>query len=86
MNDIELFLGALLAGLSALLFLTSALAWKRTGSVKIGFVAAALLMFTVKGLYMLLLGISGENSPENFPMLILDFSVIALLYLSVLKG
>ncbi len=86
MNDIELFLGALLAGLSALLFLTSLLAWKRTGSLKIGLVAAALLMFTVKGLYVVSLGISGKNSPEDFFMLILDFSVIVLLYLSVLKG
>ena len=86
MNDFELFLGALLAGLSALLFLTSVIAWKRTGSIKIGFVAMALMAFTVKGLYIVFAGISGAGSPENFPLLILDFSVIALLYLSVLKG
>ncbi len=86
MNEIELFLGALLTGLSTVLFLTSLVAWKRTGSLKIGFVAMALFVFVIKGAYMVSSALSEGKIPEDFTMLLLDFSVIALIYLSVLKG
>ncbi len=86
MNEIELFLGALLAGLSTVLFLTSLVAWKRTGSLKIGFVALALFVFMMKGMYVVFLALSEGKMPEDFTMLLLDFSAIALIYLSVLKG
>ncbi len=86
MTELELFLGALLAGLATLLFLTSLVAWKRTGSIKIGLVSMALLVFSMKGLYLTYTGVAYGWMAESTLMLVMDISVIALIYFSVLKG
>ena len=86
MTELELFLGALLAGLGTLLFLTSLIAWKRTGSIKIGLISMALLVFTLKGIYLTYTGITSGWMAENTEMLLIDIAVIALIYFSVLKG
>ncbi len=76
----------LLACLSGILFITSAIAWKRTGSMKIGLVSMALLIFTIKGIYLSFATLSCGWIPESTAMLVLDISVIALIYFSILKG
>jgi hypothetical protein len=86
LTELELFLGALLACLGAILFLTSLIAWKRTGSMKIGLISLALLVFTLKGIYLTYTALSAGWMAENTAMLVLDISVIALIYFSVLKG
>ncbi|GEM_PF-2739018 len=86
MSGFELFLGALLGGLATLLFLTSLIAWKRTGSIKIGLISMALLALAVKGAYLTYTGMFYGWMAESTYMLIMDIAVIVLIYLSVLKG
>ncbi len=81
----EVFLMALLAGLSAVLSLIGFISWKRTGSLKIALVAGALLLFTIKGIYMSCIAISDGEIMESLPLLIIDVSAVGLLYLSILK-
>jgi hypothetical protein len=85
LSELEIFLGVLLACLSALLFITSMIAWKRTGSIKIGLVSMALLIFTIKGIYLSFTGIYYGWMSEDDLMLLLDLSVVVMIYLSVLK-
>ena len=86
LSGLEIFLAVMLAGMGTVLFVTSAVAWKRTGSVKIGLVSMALLIFTIKGIYLSFATLSCGWIPESTAMLVLDISVIALIYFSILKG
>lgn len=82
----EIFLSVLLACLSGILFITSGIAWKRTGSIKIGLVSIALLIFTIKGVYLSFTTLNYGWMAESTTMLLLDISVIVLIYFSILKG
>ena len=86
LSGLEIFLAVMLAGMGTVLFVTSAIAWKRTGSMKIGLVSMALLIFTIKGTYLSFTAISYGWMAESTAMLVLDISVIALIYFSILKG
>ena len=82
---LEIFLMVLLAGLSAVLALIGFISWKRSGSLKIGLVAIALLIFAVKGSYMAYNAVSSGVLMESTGLLLMDVLVVGLLYLSVLK-
>ena len=81
----EVFLMVLLAGLSAVLSVAGLISWKRSGSLKIGLVATALLIFTLKGVYLSYMALSQSVLLESLPLLLMDVIAVGLLYLSVLK-
>ena len=86
LTGLQLFLGALLAGIATLLFLISTVAWRRTKSMKIGLISLAFLIFSLKGIYLTYTGMLYGWMAENTLMLIMDMGAIALMYFSVLKG
>ncbi len=80
-----MFLAALMLGLSVLLALTAGISWKRSRSLKIALVAAAMAFFTLKALYLLWSALVLGVIPEDTLGLTLDVVIISFLYLSILK-
>ena len=72
-------------GLSVLLALTAIISWKRSRSLKIALVAAAMAFFALKALYLLWSALALGTMPEDTPGLGLDVVIISFLYLSILK-
>ena len=80
MDEITLFLSILIAGLAGLLFVVSAAAYKRLRAGKLLIINLAFLMFVIKGLLIIFEIISQERIG-----LILDITIIVLLYFAVIK-
>lgn len=80
MINIELLLSVLIGGLSALLCFVSFLSWYRIRSVKVLLAGCAFLVFTVKSILMML-GIITQDEKA----IALDFVILVLLYISIVK-
>lgn len=88
MNNLELFFTVALMGFSLILFVISAIAYKRIGSPRLMLVSLAFCIFFVKG-FLLTLGLFVDAVSEviysSVWIIILDFGIMAFLYLSVVK-
>ncbi len=75
-------------GFSLLLFVISAISYKRIRSQRLLFVSMAFCIFFVKGL-VLTIGIFSEGVADMFnasiEVIILDFAILILLYLGIAK-
>ena len=83
-----MFFRVALLGFSLILFVISAVTYKRIGSRRLLLVSLAFAMFFVKGL-LLTLGLFvdgiGDNFDSSMLVTMLDFAIMAFLYLSVVK-
>jgi hypothetical protein len=88
MDNLKLFFGVALLGFSLILFVISAVTYKRIGSRRLLLVSLAFAMFFVKGL-LLTVGLFVDAVGDVFssPVLVtmVDFAIMAFLYLSVVK-
>ncbi|MBA3046280.1 MAG: hypothetical protein KKH41_00035 [Candidatus Thermoplasmatota archaeon] len=88
MDNLKLFFGVALLGFSLILFVISAITYHRIGSRRLLLVSAAFGMFLVKGL-LLTLGLFiagiGDIFSTSVLVTIVDFAIMAFLYLSVVK-
>ena len=88
MDNLKLFFGVALLGFSLILFAISAVTYKRIGSRRLLLVSLAFAMFFVKGL-LLTLGLFiysiGDNFGSSVLVTMVDFAIMAFLYLSVVK-
>ena len=88
MNNLEIFLRVALMGFSLILFVISAITYKRARRTKLLFVSLAFCLFFVKGL-MLTLGLFVESVESLFQtsvlVTMLDFGIMVFLYFSVVK-
>ena len=88
MDNVELFFTVALMGFSLILFVISVITYGRVRSTRPLLVSAAFGAFFVKGL-LLTAGLFWDSVHETFrtsvPMLILDFAIMAFLYLGVAK-
>ncbi|MCK5037582.1 MAG: hypothetical protein KAS16_00650 [Thermoplasmata archaeon] len=86
MSNAEIFFKVGLMGFSLILFVISAISWKRIRSQRLLFVTLAFCLFFIKGL-ILTVGIFYEN--VGFEMsteaIMLDFAILILLYLGIAK-
>lgn len=80
MDEITLFLSILIAGLSTLLFIVSAASYYRLRVLKLLIINLAFLAFIIKGILLSLEYISQARFG-----LILDLTIIILLYFAVVK-
>ena len=80
MEEITLFLSILIAGLSTLLFIVSAASYYRLRVLKLLIINLAFLAFIIKGILLSLEYISQARFG-----LILDLTIIILLYFAVVK-
>lgn len=88
MDNLELFFTMALMGFSLILFVISAITYKRVKSIRLLLVSAAFGIFFVKGL-LLMVGLFSDAVSDVFAasiwIIILDFGIMAFLYLSVAK-
>jgi hypothetical protein len=88
MDNIELFFTVALMGFSLILFVISAITWSRVRSTKLLLVSAAFGIFFVKGL-VLTLGLFVDEIYSVFHstvlLTVIDFGILAFLYLGVAK-
>ncbi len=88
MNNVELFFTVALMGFSLILFVISVITYGRVRSTRLLLVSAAFGVFFVKGL-LLTMGLFWDSVGDVFktsaPLLILDFAIMAFLYLGVAK-
>ena len=88
MNNLELFLSVALTGFSLILFVISAITYRRVQRTKLLFVSLAFALFLVKGL-MLTLGLFIDSIGDIFQssvlVIMLDFGIMVFLYFSVVK-
>ncbi len=88
MDNLELFFTVALMGFSLILFVISAITYRRVKSTRLLLVSAAFGIFFVKGL-LLMAGLFSDTVGEVFAasiwIIILDFGIMAFLYLSVAK-
>jgi ABC-type cobalamin transport system permease subunit len=89
MDNVTLFFTVALMGFSLILFVISAITYKRVGTTRLLLVSAAFGIFFLKGL-LLTLGLFfpdpiGEVFKASVALTILDFGIMAFLYLSVAK-
>ena len=88
MNNLELFLSVALTGFSLILFVISAITYRRVQRTKLLFVSLAFALFFVKGL-LLTLGLFVDSIGDVFQssvlVIMLDFGIMVFLYFSVVK-
>ena len=80
MEDIELLLSILIAGLSGILLIVSIAAFSRIKSIKLLLVGCAFMFFTIKGVLIIL-----EYVSQSRIGMILDFVIVILLYFATVK-
>jgi len=80
MDEITLFLSIIIAGLSLLLFIVSAIAFYRLRATKLLIINLAFLGFIIKGVLLTL-----EFISQSRIGLIIDLGIIVLLYFAVIK-
>jgi hypothetical protein len=88
MDNLEIFFSVALLGFSLILFVISAVTYKRVGSRRLLLVSAAFGMFLVKGFLLILglvVGSIGKVFNASVLMIMVDFAILAFLYLSVVK-
>jgi len=87
-DNLKLFFGVALLGFSLILFAVSAVTYRRVGSRRLLLVSLAFAMFFVKGL-LLTVGLFADSLGDAFGSTVLvtmvDFAIMAFLYLSVVK-
>ncbi len=88
MDNLELFFTVALMGFSLILFVISAITYRRVRSTRLMLVSAAFGIFFIKGL-LLTIGLFTRTIGDEFYtsiwVTILDFGILAFLYLSVAK-
>jgi hypothetical protein len=88
MDNLEIFFRVALLGFSLILFVISAVTYKRIGRRRLLLVSLAFAMFFVKGL-LLTMGMFIDSIGGVFDSTVLvtmvDFAIMAFLYLSVVK-
>ena len=88
MDNLELFFTVALLGFSLILFVISAVTYRRIGSKRLLLVSAAFGMFLIKSV-LLTLGIFIASIGSVFSTSVLvtmvDFIILAFMYLSVVK-
>ena len=88
MDNLQLFFTVALMGFSLILFVISAIAYKRIGSPRLLLVSLAFCLFFIKGI-LLMLGLFVEAVDEviysSVWIIILDFGIMAFLYLSIVR-
>ncbi|RLC80498.1 MAG: hypothetical protein DRI61_05650 [Chloroflexi bacterium] len=88
MNNLELFLSVALTGFSLILFVISAITYRRVQRTKLLFVSLAFALFLAKGL-LLTLGLFIDSIGDVFHasvlVTMLDFGIMLFLYFSVVK-
>jgi len=88
MDNLQLFFTVALMGFSLILFVISAIAYKRIGSPRLLLVSLAFCLFFAKGL-LLMLGLFVVDVEKVFNstvwIIILDFGIMAFLYLSIVR-
>ena len=88
MNNLEIFFRVALMGFSLILFVISAITYRRVQRTRLLLVSLAFAMFFVKGL-MLTLGLFIDSINDLFQtsvlVTMLDFGIMVLLYFSVVK-
>ena len=88
MDNLEIFFRVALLGFSLILFVISAVTYKRIESRRLLLVSLAFAMFFVKGLLLtvgLFVDSIGELFDSSMLVTMLDFVIMAFLYLSVVK-
>jgi hypothetical protein len=80
MDEVTLFLSIVIAGLSTLLFIVSAVAFHRLRVLKLLIINLAFFVFIIKGLLLIFEIISQDQFG-----LFLDIAIIVLLYFAVVK-
>lgn len=88
MNNLEIFFRVALMGFSLILFVVSAITYRRVKRTKLLLVSLAFALFFVKGL-MLTLGLFinsiGDVFQSSVLVTMLDFGIMLFLYFSVVK-
>lgn len=87
MTMIYPFVAVCLAGFALIQAIVGFVSYKRTGRNKLLLISLAFCVFTVKGIYALI-SVYTTIRPLGIPelsMLILDFLIVTLLYMSILK-
>jgi len=77
-QEILIFSSVVTAGISLLLFIISAVSYTRLKEIKLLFISIAFFIFFLKGIIALLLEIATS-------LILFDFLIILLLYLSIVK-
>ena len=89
MDPIDLFLAALLSGLSFLLLVQMLIAYRRVGNMKLILLAIGFMLLFVEGM-LLVLGQVWLTSVPAFQMstelLLLNLIIVFLLYVGTVKG
>ncbi|HHH78366.1 MAG TPA: hypothetical protein ENL18_04040 [Thermoplasmatales archaeon] len=75
-----MFSSIVMAGLSSLLLLVSAVSYLRIRDSKMIFLMVAFLAFTVKGILL-----AADIFSQSLALIVLDFAIIVSLYLTVVK-
>jgi len=81
------FVAVCLAGFAMIQAIVGFVSYRRTGRNKMLLVSLAFCIFSIKGVYALI-SLYTTFQPlgvPTLPMLVLDLSIVALLYLSILK-
>lgn len=88
MNNLELFFRVALMGFSLILFVISAITYRRVQRTRLLLVSLAFALFFVKGL-MLTLGLFIDSIGDVFQtsvlVTMLDFGIMLFLYFSIVK-
>ena len=88
MDNLELFFTVALMGFSLILFVISAITYRRVQRTRLMLVSAAFGIFFIKGL-LLTVGLFSDDVGKVFHtsiwVTILDFGIMAFLYLSVVR-
>ncbi len=86
--ELEVFLGGMLLGFSAIMLAASAVAYRRVRSPRLLFIALAFLVFAVKAIVVLVAAVLPDLW-ETFgvppAILAFDLAVLVLLYLAVAR-
>ena len=88
MNNLEIFFRVALMGFSLILFVISAITYRRVQRTKLLLVSLAFALFFIKGL-MLTLGLFIDSIGDVFSasvlLTMLDFGIMVFLYFSIVK-
>lgn len=88
MGNLEIFLRVCLMGFSLLLLITSIISYVKVKNTKLLFVSLAFLGFFIKGLLLtlaVLIGSFKEPFGASMAILVLDFAILIMIYIAVVK-
>lgn len=88
MNNLEIFFRVALMGFSLILFVISAITYRRVQRTRLLLVSLAFALFFIKGLMLtlaLFIGSIGDVFQSSVLVTMLDFGIMVFLYFSVVK-